>query len=183
MTRARPACVQTGYLRRRPLHRPDRGGARHRAPASRPRRSRCTRPTCTGVETLIFSTHGESMGRGAHPGEMRRACTTCSPTRLAGASSATSFPIKHETSFQGGDGYLFFANRRSDDARAGNRHHGRRGSRPRARIRSTTDTDLRLDFHLPPARLPAAPVRASRLSGAARRLRGRTSCSRPARVP
>src|SRR4029079_8345758 len=24
-----------------------------------------------GVETLIFSTHGESMGRGAHPGEMR----------------------------------------------------------------------------------------------------------------
>lgn len=64
-----------------------------------------------GVETLLFSTHGESMGRGAHPGNL--------PTRLHYVFSDEArrrfadakLPVKHETSFQGGDGYMFFGNR------------------------------------------------------------------------
>ena len=64
-----------------------------------------------GVETLIFSTHGESMGRGAHPGDL--------PTRLhyvfsdeaRRRFSDSNLPVKHETSFQGGDGYMFFGHR------------------------------------------------------------------------
>lgn len=63
------------------------------------------------VEFLMFSTHGESMGRGAHPGSL--------PTRLHYVFSdearrrfaAAGVPVKHETSFQGGDGFIFFADR------------------------------------------------------------------------
>ncbi|MBX9925066.1 MAG: phosphoenolpyruvate carboxylase, partial [Hyphomicrobiaceae bacterium] len=64
-----------------------------------------------GTEVLLFSTHGESMGRGAHPGDL--------PTRLRYVFSdearlrfaRASIPLKHETSFQGGDGFMFFGNR------------------------------------------------------------------------
>lgn len=64
-----------------------------------------------GVETLIFSTHGESMGRGAHPGDLHKRLhylmTNQSRRRFADAK----IPVKHETSFQGGDGYMVFGNR------------------------------------------------------------------------
>lgn len=65
-----------------------------------------------GVETLIFSTHGESMGRGAHPGEMRTRLHYVFSDEARRRFARHGIPIKHETSFQGGDGYLFFANRR-----------------------------------------------------------------------
>lgn len=69
------------------------------------------RSNLPGIETLLFSTHGESMGRGAHPGDL--------PTRLHYVFSDEArrrfanngLPVKHETSFQGGDGYMFFGNR------------------------------------------------------------------------
>lgn len=63
----------------------------------------------TDVAALIFNTHGESMGRGAHPD---------------GFADRLAWPLSHwakrrfmragialepEVSFQGGDGYLFFA--------------------------------------------------------------------------
>jgi phosphoenolpyruvate carboxylase len=64
-----------------------------------------------GIETLIFSTHGESMGRGAHPGDLHARLhylmTDESRRRFADAK----IPVKHETSFQGGDGYMVFGNR------------------------------------------------------------------------
>jgi phosphoenolpyruvate carboxylase len=64
-----------------------------------------------GVETLIFSTHGESVGRGAHPGtlytRLHYLMTDESRHRFADAK----IPVKHETSFQGGDGYMYFGNR------------------------------------------------------------------------
>ncbi|MFA5901108.1 MAG: phosphoenolpyruvate carboxylase, partial [Hyphomicrobium sp.] len=65
-----------------------------------------------GVETLIFSTHGESMGRGAHPGEMHTRLHYLFSDEARLRFARYGIPIKHETSFQGGDGYLFFANRR-----------------------------------------------------------------------
>ncbi|WP_296202479.1 phosphoenolpyruvate carboxylase [uncultured Hyphomicrobium sp.] len=63
------------------------------------------------VETLIFSTHGESMGRGAHPGTLRRRLRYVFPGESRWRFFRDGLPVKHETSFQGGDGYLYFANR------------------------------------------------------------------------
>ncbi len=65
----------------------------------------------SGVETLIFSTHGESMGRGAHPGSLRRRLRYVFPGESRWRFFQSGLPVKHETSFQGGDGYLYFANR------------------------------------------------------------------------
>ena len=65
-----------------------------------------------GIETLVFSTHGESMGRGAHPGEMHTRLHYVFSDETRRRFARHGIPIKHETSFQGGDGYLFFANRR-----------------------------------------------------------------------
>lgn len=61
------------------------------------------------VAALIFDTHGESMGRGAHPSSMEdRLAWPLSPwarRRFVRAGIA----LEPEVSFQGGDGYLFFA--------------------------------------------------------------------------
>jgi phosphoenolpyruvate carboxylase len=62
----------------------------------------------TDVAALIFNTHGESMGRGAHP--------TTFADRLAWPMSPwarrrfvrAGIRLEPEVSFQGGDGYLFF---------------------------------------------------------------------------
>jgi phosphoenolpyruvate carboxylase len=63
----------------------------------------------TEVAALIFDTHGESMGRGAHPSSFAdRLEWPLSPwarRRFARAGIA----LEPEVSFQGGDGYLFFA--------------------------------------------------------------------------
>lgn len=62
----------------------------------------------TGVAALIFNTHGESMGRGAHPTNFAdRLEWPLSPwarRRFVRAGIA----LEPEVSFQGGDGYLFF---------------------------------------------------------------------------
>lgn len=62
----------------------------------------------TGITALIFNTHGESMGRGAHPGGMADRLdwpmTPWARKRFAVAGIA----LEKEVSFQGGDGYLFF---------------------------------------------------------------------------
>ena len=61
-----------------------------------------------GVELVIFDTHGESIGRGAHPAgfgdRLRYVSPPESRRRLAHAGTA----FKQETSFQGGDGYVWF---------------------------------------------------------------------------
>ena len=62
----------------------------------------------TTVSALIFDTHGESMGRGAHPSSFEdRLEWPLSPwarRRFVRAGIA----LEPEASFQGGDGYLFF---------------------------------------------------------------------------
>jgi len=63
----------------------------------------------TDISALIFNTHGESMGRGAHPEGFA--------DRLAWPLSAwtrrrfmrAGIRLEPEVSFQGGDGYMFFA--------------------------------------------------------------------------
>jgi phosphoenolpyruvate carboxylase len=61
------------------------------------------------IAALVFNTHGESMGRGAHPASF--------PDRLEWPLSPwarrrfarAGIRLEPEVSFQGGDGYLFFA--------------------------------------------------------------------------
>ena len=61
------------------------------------------------VDLLIFNTHGESMGRGAWPGTFeQRFDHLLTPWTRAGADMR-GLKLRHEVSFQGGDGYLHFA--------------------------------------------------------------------------
>lgn len=69
------------------------------------------RANLDGVEMLIFSTHGESMGRGAHPGDIKNRLDYVFPPSTRRRFADAGIDIKHETSFQGGDGFMFFANR------------------------------------------------------------------------
>ena len=63
----------------------------------------------TDVAALIFDTHGESMGRGAHPSSMvDRLAWPLSPWARRRFVRA-GIKLEPEVSFQGGDGYLFFA--------------------------------------------------------------------------
>ena len=62
------------------------------------------------LEVIIFDTHGESIGRGAHPSSfadrLRYYDTPESRRRFAAAGIA----FREESSYQGGDGYLYFLN-------------------------------------------------------------------------
>jgi phosphoenolpyruvate carboxylase len=63
------------------------------------------------IETLLFSTHGESMGRGAHPGDLNTRLHYVFSNESRRRFANANLPVKHETSFQGGDGYMFFGHR------------------------------------------------------------------------
>lgn len=64
-----------------------------------------------GIELLIFSTHGESMGRGAHPGNLKRRLRYVLSDEARWRFVRNGLSLKHETSFQGGDGYLWFSDK------------------------------------------------------------------------
>ena len=64
-----------------------------------------------GVEVVLFDTHGESIGRGAHPGSLADRLKYLSPTASRQALTKASLPVREETAFQGGDGYLLFGTR------------------------------------------------------------------------
>ncbi len=61
------------------------------------------------VEVLVFDTHGESAGRGAHPSSFAdRAYYVMSPWARKQFADR-GLRLHHEVSFQGGDGYVHFA--------------------------------------------------------------------------
>ena len=62
----------------------------------------------TGVEVILFDTHGESIGRGAHPGSLSDRLKYLSPTASRRALNQAKLPVREESAFQGGDGYLLF---------------------------------------------------------------------------
>lgn len=63
----------------------------------------------TDVAALVFNTHGEGMGRGAHPASFAdRLEWPLSPWARRRFARA-GIRLEAEASFQGGDGYLFFA--------------------------------------------------------------------------
>lgn len=62
----------------------------------------------TEVAALIFNTHGQSMGRGEHPGGMRDHQTWPMSVWSRAQFAKAGVRPELESSFQGGDGYLFF---------------------------------------------------------------------------
>ena len=63
----------------------------------------------TDVAALVFDTHGESMGRGAHPASLcDRLEWPLSPWARS-RFAAAGIRLEAEASFQGGDGYVWFA--------------------------------------------------------------------------
>jgi phosphoenolpyruvate carboxylase len=62
----------------------------------------------TGVEVILFDTHGESIGRGAHPGSLADRLKYLSPTASRQALNRAGLAVREESAFQGGDGYLLF---------------------------------------------------------------------------
>ena len=63
----------------------------------------------TDVAALIFNTHGESMGRGAHPAGFGDRLTWPMSPWARSRFVRNGIALEPEVSFQGGDGYLFFA--------------------------------------------------------------------------
>lgn len=62
------------------------------------------------IELVIFNTHGESIGRGAHPADFHsRLAYVMSPKSRAELKRGGA-RLKEELSFQGGDGYVYFMN-------------------------------------------------------------------------
>lgn len=64
----------------------------------------------TDVAALIFNTHGESMGRGAHPSSFADRLTWPMSPWARSRFVRNGIELEPEVSFQGGDGYLPFAN-------------------------------------------------------------------------
>jgi phosphoenolpyruvate carboxylase len=62
----------------------------------------------SGVEVILFDTHGESIGRGAHPGSLADRLKYLSPTASRQALKRAGVAVREESAVQGGDGYLLF---------------------------------------------------------------------------
>ena len=62
------------------------------------------------IELVIFDTHGESIGRGSHPLNFTDRLDYTYPPADRAAFRDAGITIKQELSFQGGDGYVYFAN-------------------------------------------------------------------------
>jgi phosphoenolpyruvate carboxylase len=61
-----------------------------------------------GVEVILFDTHGESVGRGAHPGALAARLDYLAPPASRAAFAEAGIATREEAAFQGGDGYLLF---------------------------------------------------------------------------
>ena len=60
------------------------------------------------VVSIVFNTHGEGLGRGGHPGNIiERVNYVMSPWAVH-QFDKRELPLCHETSFQGGDGFMWF---------------------------------------------------------------------------
>lgn len=60
------------------------------------------------TQLVFFDTHGESIGRGAHPRSLADRFLYTQSSEVRRRASELAAPYKHEVSFQGGEGYLWF---------------------------------------------------------------------------
>jgi phosphoenolpyruvate carboxylase len=58
------------------------------------------------LEVVLFDTHGESIGRGAHPESFAERLAYLDTPESRRRFAAAGLRVVHETSYQGGDGYL-----------------------------------------------------------------------------
>jgi phosphoenolpyruvate carboxylase len=65
----------------------------------------------SGIELVLFNTHGESIGRGAHPASLADRLEYLAPAQNRKLLAQT-FAVREESSFQGTDGYLLFGTER-----------------------------------------------------------------------
>jgi phosphoenolpyruvate carboxylase len=62
----------------------------------------------SGIELVLFNTHGESIGRGAHPTSLADRLEYLAPAASRAQFAAAGLSVREESSFQGSDGYLLF---------------------------------------------------------------------------
>ncbi len=85
-----------------------------------------------GVTALVFNTHGEGLGRGGHPGTLaERLDYAMSPWAIS-QFERRNIHLCHETSFQGGDGYMWFQTPDLADATVFSLVGGRHADRSKA---------------------------------------------------
>ena len=60
------------------------------------------------VTALVFNTHGEGLGRGGHPGTVHQRVDYAMSPYAIRQFEKRGLELTHETSFQGGDGFLWF---------------------------------------------------------------------------
>ena len=103
----------------------------------------------TDCAALVFNTHGESMGRGAHPDSIAdRLSWPLSPWARRRFAKA-DIVLEPEVSFQGGDGYLFFSTPELALATLSRIAKAHPGSATEAVVEDPfySRTDLSLDFY------------------------------------
>jgi phosphoenolpyruvate carboxylase len=62
----------------------------------------------TDIEVVLFDTHGESVGRGAHPRSFAARLEYLSPSWCRASLNAAGVAVREESAIQGGDGYMLF---------------------------------------------------------------------------
>ena len=70
----------------------------------------------TDMRALIFNTHGESIGRGGHPGTLTQRMDYIMSPWVFERFRRQKIALTHEFSFQGGDGFLWFGDDRMGEA-------------------------------------------------------------------
>jgi phosphoenolpyruvate carboxylase len=100
-----------------------------------------------GVSALIFNTHGESMGRGAHPASIADRMTYPMSAWARGLFAEQGIALELEASFQGGDGFLFFRTAELAQATLVRIAEAERTTGPDTDDPFYSRTDLSLDFY------------------------------------
>ena len=70
----------------------------------------------TDIEVVLFDTHGESIGRGAHPGSLADRLAYLSPAQARASFASAGIRLREESAVQGGDGYALFGTSRLAEA-------------------------------------------------------------------
>ncbi|RFB04860.1 phosphoenolpyruvate carboxylase [Parvularcula marina] len=69
-----------------------------------------TKHRLADLDAVIFDTHGDSMGRGAHPDSIVDRCLYALSPWARAKFRDRNIDLTHEQSYQGGDGYVWFTN-------------------------------------------------------------------------
>ena len=101
----------------------------------------------TDVAALVFNTHGESIGRGAHPASFADRMTWPLSPWAQSRFAQEGIALESEVSFQGGDGYMFFRAPQLALATLVRIAEQRVASLPAERDPFYARTDLSLDFY------------------------------------